>query len=324
MTKLRRQPGTNLSDTASLRLRAAWLYYNRGWTQAKIADYVGVSRSTVIRMLEEARARTEVQVWIDPIPGEESGLSLALEEKYGLAECVVVPSHGTPDEIANDVGAALGRFLSERISSNMTIGVTWGRTLSASLQTFRQQFCENTRVVSLVGGVIESRNSSPIDFSWRLASRIGADCYLYLAPLFVPTPETKVELIENSGLRDLHALAKNLDLAVINCGDLDPNGGSMAAQLLDEEVLNELREAGAVGEVGCSFIDVEGNYVEASISNVTMSVHIDRIATAKHVLLASGGAHRSAAIHATILRTKCHSLVTDEGAAKALLEIPSP
>ena len=64
MTKLRRETHTTLSDAAALRIRAAWLYYNEGLTQKDVADRLGISRSTVIRMLEEARKRAEVQIWI--------------------------------------------------------------------------------------------------------------------------------------------------------------------------------------------------------------------------------------------------------------------
>ena len=42
---------------------------------------------------------------------------------------------------------------------------------------------------------------------------------------------------------------------------------------------------------------------------------------AKHIVLSSGGAHRAVAIRATIRRIGCNTLITDESAAKALLEL---
>ena len=65
MARPKRPTPSSLSDAGSLRVRAAWLYFSRGLTQQQVADQLGISRSTVIRLLEEARLRAEVQIWIN-------------------------------------------------------------------------------------------------------------------------------------------------------------------------------------------------------------------------------------------------------------------
>ena len=321
MTRLVRHTQTSLADTGSLRLRAAWLYHNRGWTQAAIAENLGISRSTVIRMLDEARSRSEVQIWINPTPGDCTELALSLEAKFGLDEAVVVPGEGAVDDTARDVGAALGRFLSEVIADNMVIGATWGRTLNAALQTFRPAQHKNTRVVSLLGGILEARSMNPVDFSWQLASRLNADCMLYLAPLLVDSPETKRRLIDQCGLDRLHDEARKLDLAIISCGDIGPGGTSLSLGFLSQEDRDLILAAGAVCDAGCNFLDSEGRDVGQKVSDRVMNVDLDTISKAGHVVLASGGARRAVAIRATILRTGCNTLVTDEAAARALLDL---
>lgn len=320
MSKLPRQTHTNLWDTTSLRLRAAWLYYTRGWTQQDIARDLGVSRSTVIRMLEEARKRSEVQTWINQVPGDCTDLALRLEETLGLAEAVVVPGAGTPAQTAIEVGAALGRFLSERIVDDMTIGVTWGRTLLASLSTFRPQPRTNTQVVSLIGGILEARHMNPIDFSWQFASRLDAGCLLYLAPLFVDSAETKKALIERCGLQKIHDVAASLDLAVISCGDIAPGTGSLIWDHLTGPERQEVLAGGAICDVGCNFLDREGNDVPTTVRDRSMSVDLSLIAAAGHIVLAAGGAERATAIRATITRTRCQTLITNEAAANAILQ----
>lgn len=92
VAKLRRETHTAYSEAASLRLRAAWLYYNQGMTQKDVAEKLGISRSTVIRLLDEAMKRSEVQIWINE--GIEDFVELAgrLEAAYGLDEAVIIPS----------------------------------------------------------------------------------------------------------------------------------------------------------------------------------------------------------------------------------------
>lgn len=321
VAKLTRNGQTALLETESLRLRAAWLYYNRGLTQKDIAENLGVSRSTVIRMLDEARKRAEVQIWINQAPAECTALALELEQAFGLEEAIVVPGEGTPESTARDVGAALGTFLSEVITDHMTLGVGWGRTLNASLQTFRPPRREAVKVVSLLGGLLEASTINPVEYSWRVASHLGADCLLLLAPLVVDSAETKTRLIERCGLEKLFTKAANLDIAVISCGDMSPQGTSLSRGFLNPDDHAALLAAGAICDTLFHFLDAEGRTVHHPIHDRVMSVGLEAVSNARHIVLASGGKVRAPAIRATILRTGCHTLVTDEAAARALLNL---
>jgi len=323
MPRLTRAGHVTLSDTESLRVRAAWLYFNRGLTQKEIAEALGVSRSTVVRMLDEARKRGEVQIWINTSPGDCTALAVELEAVLGLDEAIVVPGSGTAEQTAIDVGAALGQWLSDVLSDGMSVGVGWGRTLNASLATFRPQRREGVRVISLQGGLLEASSVNPIDFSWRMAGRLGADCLLYLAPLVVDSQDTKQRLIEKCGLDQVEQAAANLDLAIISCGDIGVAGSSLSHQFLSQGEYSGLLDSGAICDTLCQFLDANGNTVEHPVHARVMSVDLDTIARAKHGVLASGGARRAAAIKATLKRTGCQTLVTDEAAAKAILALDS-
>jgi len=84
MVKLRRSTPSNLSDDTSLRLRAAWLYYAYGHTQTEVAEQLGIGRSSVIRLLDEARIRGEVKFWIGEGGAESIELALQLENALKL------------------------------------------------------------------------------------------------------------------------------------------------------------------------------------------------------------------------------------------------
>jgi DNA-binding transcriptional regulator LsrR (DeoR family) len=274
----------------------------------------------VIRLLEEARRRAEVQIWIDMPPGDLTDLAVALEERLGLDRAIVVPGDGTPEETARDVGAALGRFLSERIGSGMTVGVGWGRTLDASLMALRPPRLEGVRIVSLLGGVVEAKGLNPIDFAWRLAGAVGAECLLFPAPLIVDSAETKRRLLEDCGLSRITEVARRMDMAVVSCGDIGASGTSLSQGFLSAEDHRGLVAAGAVCDTMCHFLDAGGRSVPHPVQDRVMSVGLDAVAAAGHVVLASGGRRRAAAIRATIARIGCHTLVTDEAAARALLD----
>lgn len=323
MAKLRREIHTAYSEAASLRLRAAWLYYNQGLTQKDVAERLGISRSTVIRLLDEAMKRSEVQIWISE--GIDTCVELAtrLEKAYGLDEAVVVPAPRDDGAaaMAGAVGLALGQFLSEVVQDDMTIGVGWGRTMTASLSSFRPPRRENCKVVSLLGGIVAVHQTNPIDYTWRFAGQLGAECYMFLAPLLVDSVTTKRALIEQCGLKAIYDLAENLDLAVVSCGDIGPHSTSLSEGFISKAELDRLIAAGCVCDTMFNFLDEEGRSVDHKLNERVMSVDLDTLRQAKHIVLSSGGAHRAVAIRATIRRIGCNTLITDETAAKELLRL---
>lgn len=321
MAKLVRDEHNLLRDAQSLRLRAAWLYYTHGYTQKDIADRLGLARTTVVKLLDEALKRSEVQIWIAEGGAELIDLSLRLEDRLKLDEAIVVPGGGGADETAKAVGAALGILLSKSINDGMTLGVGWGRTLTSSLATFRPPRREGVKVVSLLGGLVEVTLANPLEFTWRLANRLGAECFLFPAPLLVDSAETRERLMSRCGLDRLEKLASSLDLAVLSVGDIGATATSLSKGLLSQTQLDELYHAGCVCDMLCNFLDAQGRSVAHPLNERVMSISPETIARAAHVVIATGGAARAEAILAARQRVGCNTLLTDEPAARRLLEL---
>jgi DNA-binding transcriptional regulator LsrR (DeoR family) len=319
MAKLRRATQPALSDDRYLRLRAAWLYHAYGLTQNEVAEQLGIGRSTVIRLLEEARERGEVRIWIEDSGTELVDLSLKLERALKLDEAVVVPAPTTLESASKAVGLALGKFLSETVADGMTIGVGWGRTLTASLESFQPPKRSGVRVLSLLGGAVETQFANPFEYSWRLAAALNAECFLFPAPLVVDSADTKHRLMADRHISRLREMAASLDLAVVSAGDISANSGSLVRRLIEPQDHEELLALGCVADVMCNFLDNSGALVPHPLNERSMSVGLGPLRNAKHVVVASGGAQRATAILAVIRSIGCNTLVTDEHAARNIL-----
>ncbi|MCB1497350.1 MAG: sugar-binding transcriptional regulator [Bauldia sp.] len=320
MARLKRLGQPVVSEDNDLRIRAAWLYHSQGLTQKEVAERLGVSRGTVIRLLNEAAERGDVQIWINESESACVALASQLEQVFDLDEAIVVPG-ASGDAAARSVGIALGQFLSQVVTEDMTVGVGWGRTLTASLTSLRPARRSGVKIVSLLGGMVEARDSNPLEFSWRMATRFGADCYLFVAPAFVDSAETRTRLIEKCGLDRILELAKSLDIAVLSVGDIGRESTSLSASMVTGEELGEVVAKGAVSDVLCNFLDRDGRSVDHPLNERVMSIDLDRLRKAGHLVIATGGAHRAVAIAAAISRIGCNTLVTDETAAAALLDL---
>jgi DNA-binding transcriptional regulator LsrR (DeoR family) len=208
---------------------------------------------------------------------------------------VPAPVTSDPNALAKSVGLALGQFLSEAIPDNYTIGVGWGRTMTASLSSFRPPRRDNCKVVSLLGGIVAVHQTNPIDYTWRLASQLGAECYMFLAPLLVDSTETKRNLIEKCGLDTIYRLAETLDLAIVSCGDIGPHSTSLSEGWISKAELQQLIDAGCVCDTMFNFLDKDGNTVDHSINSRVMSVDLAEEGQAHRALLRRrppGGCHQ--------------------------------
>lgn len=317
-----RPAARSFGDASSQRLRAAWLYHNRGMTQKQVAEALGLSRSTVIRMIEDGLRSKEVRIWINEDPAAPVRLAIELEETFGLSEAIVVAGTDAP---TRSVGQALGNLLSTTLADGMTVGVGWGRTLHAALRHIAPQRRHGMQVVSLLGGLVTPGAANPAEFAWRLAGMTGAGCHLLLSPLFLDSPETRERLLRDCGLGKILDLAGRLDVAVVSCGDPRVVGGSLATDHLGAALRAELTERGAVADVICQFLAADGTSVAHSLEDRVMTTPLDLVARARHVVIAAGGTDRALSIRAALRRFPGCTLVTDQGAARVLLSLgPDP
>lgn len=302
-----------------LKTKVCWLYYMEGQTQDEISKTLGLSRSRVLRFLANSRQSGLVQIRVTSKLSYCVELERALESKYKLERAIVVPKPQNAAATYEILGAVLGGFVSDEISGNMTVGLGWGKTLSASLPHIEYREQANIDVVSLLGGLTRVSGSNPSEFAWRLADRVSAACYLLAAPVYAPDARTREALLKHPGIMEIFNRAKKLDLAIVSVGDLSPVSTLSEYFLLDRDELSSLQAAGAVGDVLCRFIDADGNVLDHPVNERVIAVEPQDLSSARKLVLASGGWQKYDVIRGALRLLKPHVLVTDELVAERLV-----
>ncbi len=305
--------------TQDLAVRAAWLYYIEGLTQEAIAGAMDVSRAKVIRLLASARDQGVVRIRIDAKGSEELALERALLQTYGLDEAVVAPAPAAEGAAAAVVGHAVGTWLADQVRDGMALGVGWGATLSMSLKALGNRTFERFAVISLLGGMTHSRAINPSAVARRIADAFGAECFQLTAPVFVASEQTRAALWAEPTLDDLVQRARRVDLAVVSVGDVSEHSTLFHEGLLPRSNIASLLAAGAVGEVLCHFLDVDGNVVDHPVSRRVIAVALDDLRRVPRIVIAAGGRRKVQAIRAVLKATGARVLVTDAEAARGLL-----
>ena len=304
-----------------LRVRAAWLYYVEGLTQAEVSKKLGVNRIMITRLLSEARGRGEVIIRLKSDLAPLMKIQRKLEDRFGLQEAVIAPLSDTESDPTRAVAAVAGGFVSELMTNNLTVGVGWGRTLHAMLPFVEGKKLDGVRIVSLLGGIAQARRFNPAEFAWQFAELFDAEGFLVPAPALVDSAQTKHALLEHCGLDQVLQMAETCDVALVSCGGISTLTTSFRLGHVSEAERQSLIEAGTVGDILYNFLDKDGHSVDHPVNARAMSPSIERLIRIKKKVLISGGMEKTEMILATLKALRPSTLITDELTALRLLEM---
>lgn len=321
VTEIPEEYGLVNNRTRRMRLRAAWMYFIEEMTQNDIAQQLGVGRVTVVRMLTDARQRNEVKFSIQGGLQECIEVARELEKRFKIDEVIVVPMSNPEADATGSISTATGMFLNEIITPGLRIGVGWGRTLLESLGYINKVAVPDMSVVSLLGGITKVKQFNPSEFAWRFSNLFQAECFLMTAPAIVDSPGTKKALIDFCGLGEVFEKAQSLDAVLLSVGDLDVEGTPYRHGFVSESVRSAMVEQGAVGETLFNYFDTNGKSVKSAINGCVMAVPLKTIADTPKRIIASGGLRKAEALLGAIRLVRPTVLVTDEFAARRILEL---
>lgn len=115
-----------------LLLRVAQMYHVQAETMDAIANQLGVSRSTVSRLLKDARDRGLVRVTVVDPERPLTRVSELFERHFHVTAHLVNVRPGASSVFRLDqVAKVAARLLDETIRNGDTVGIAWGTTTSA-------------------------------------------------------------------------------------------------------------------------------------------------------------------------------------------------
>jgi len=305
---------------ASLAIRAAWLHYVGGLTQAEVAKRLGIASVKAHRLIMRASQEGSVKVVIDGEIAECVALEHALSQRFGLSYAEVVPElHDDPMPI-RALGIAGSQYLAREIEGGETrlIGVGHGRTLAAAIGMMVRVQARGVRFVSLLGGLTRNMTANPHDTIHRLAEKTGADAYVMPVPFFANSLNDREVMLAQRGVRDVFDLAAKSDLKFVGIGTAEAEASLVATGMVAAQEVSLIKARGGVGEMLGHFFDAQGRPLETLLTARTLSLGLDDLKNSRIVAVA-GGKIKTGAIRSVLLSGLLTGLITDERTAFALL-----
>ncbi|WP_154793275.1 sugar-binding transcriptional regulator [Occultella kanbiaonis] len=292
-------------------------FYLDGRSKVEIAKERGLSRFQVARMLNLARDLGIVRIEISTPAHLDNSTGSALARALGVRE-VIVSSGGSGTSPRDALARAVARTLVDRAEPQMTIGVSWSRTIELAAAHIDQlPPCD---VVQLVGAQPVEGSGNSLEMIQRFKSLPGVRTWPIWAPLVVQDEATATGLRAQPQIARALERADQLDIAVVAVGGWSSESSTVYSNVSKSDIA-DAAAAGAVGECSGHLIDVNGQLVPTPLNRRIVGVGLDQLRRAPEVIISAHGAAAARAVRAAIRGGIGSTLVLDPAAAAALTEI---
>lgn len=304
----------------SLVYEAARLYYAEDANQAEISERLGTSRTTVSRLLAEARRSGVVQITLrDPTAGSTSDVEQELVTRLGLKAAYVVAS--APDIslgslLAPAVGAALANL---HLAPGDALLVSSGATVNAVAHE-RLPPLDGVVLCPTVGGVEEPETHYQTNEITRaLALKVRGIPVALHAPA-MPTPALHAVLMRDPQISRVRRYWRTAKAALLGVGG-PPNQRSSLPGVI---ALSRATLPTAVGDICARPFDRTGAPVDFPGMDRLVAMTLADLRRVPHTIGAAVGPEKVASMLAAVNAGYLNTIVTDAATGELLLRASGP
>jgi deoxyribonucleoside regulator len=301
--------------------RVALLYYEESLTQEEVAARLSLSRSKVVRLLQEARRTGIVQIRVLAPHHANRDLERGLEARFGLLQAVVAaPVRSSSSNTGRVVAHEAAIVLSHILKPGLVIAMASGTTMHAVAEAIPRVRVPGVRIIELHGMIQDTDATGDLDalpIVARIAQRLGAEYSMLPVLRELASPEFATALLRDTRIQRTLELGRQADVLLVGVGAIQPLSPSLAH--LPPDLVADLQRAGAVGEISARFFDASGRPCSSTLDARLVSLPLaDLVQVPTRVGVAFGSA-KVAAIAAALAGRYINTLVTDVSTATRLL-----
>lgn len=314
-------------DPIDIRLlsKISSMYYEQECNQQEIADRLHLSRPKVSRILKQAREQGIVQITVVSPNGNFVELEHALEKKFGIKEVILVESDPgmSAGMIKRQVGSAAAKYLNRTTHEGDIIGVTWGTTLQAMVDSMQPKPIDCLHIVQALGGVgPPEAKAHATDISRRLSQVLNAKLTLLPAPGIVGSVQAKQVLMDDPQVKNTLNLFPRINSLYVGIGALETNPVlNGKSEEISKSVCQEIFNSKAIGDIALRFYDSTGKEVDTTLKDLVIGVSAKEMMQIDTVVGIAGGLEKAEVIHGALKGKNINVLISDSMTAKKVLEM---
>lgn len=314
----------NIQNRNDLLADVAEMYYLERQTQAEIAKHIGLTRSMVSRMLDEARSKGIVEFRVNRSLSFDEHLERALIEGFDLKSAhVIIMGDSGSERILRKVGVGAAQVLRQKLKPGMILGLAWGTFIRSTVDAFElEEPIPGIRVVQLVGaGDSRIKDYDGHALVQRMAQLTGGEGIFLNAPIMVNSAASAQSLMASKTIRETIQLSRQSDLALLGVGSTNARFSTFYhSGYFSLNDLTKLQEDGAVGNVCGMHFTIDGYLTSLDFQHRLVTISQEDLLKIDSRMGVAGGMGKIDAIFGALRGGFINVLVTDNVAATALLE----
>ena len=306
----------------NLLVEIAVMYYLEGKTQTEISKELFMSRPKVSRLLKRAREMNIVDIKINYESDDYNRIKSQIQHRFGIENVVVIKTMSNEKDTIKEIGRAAASELKYHIMNDITIGMSWGRTVKAMVSAFKDKPLKNVKIVELFGAVENiDQQEELLGIGYDFSKKINGKCFPLPAPIYIDDQQTRDILLQNPIIKKTLQMIDECDLIVTSLGVVNSD---TPQRIWDAHVKDGVRanliENGAIGFLCAHFFDKDGNFIEHEINDKIIGIRTERIKQNK-LMLVAGGESKCKAIYAVLKGGYVNTLVSDDKTLKKILQL---
>ncbi|QYH36983.1 sugar-binding transcriptional regulator [Salinibacterium sp. M195] len=306
-------------------LSASSMYYLQDIKMDTIANHLHMSRSSVSRLLRDARESGLVEITLRPTPTRGPGLGKKIEACFGV-ETHVVPVADLADEAErlDQVARATAKIVTGWFDSDMIMGVAWGTTLAAISKYLGKKPTRGSAIVQLNGAA--NVRTSGVEYAGNLIANFGdafdAQVHLFPVPAFFDYAETRNAMWSERSIVRVLEYQRRADIALFSIGAIAGEVPShvYSAGYLEAGDVETLDSEGIVGDVCTIFLREDGTYEDLSMNARATGPTPAELRTIPRRICGVAGDNKVVPLLAALRAGVITDLVIDEQTATKLVE----
>ena len=309
-----------------LKLKALYYLYEKGHTQTEIAKMLNISRVTLGKLLDEAKAEGMIKIEIIDVRGSMRVLQIEeqLKQMFQLQDIKLVDCQNLDkDSALRRIASEAAAYFDQQLQSHMKIGLTWGRTLNSVIEQLPDnQSVRDLTVYTLLGGSSSSSDFQPTFLAQQIIRKYGGSANMLNAPFMCQSAELCQAFKQEPQIASILRHSRDLDMTIVGIGEEPVYGSARLSDYpFDTGTINELVDAGAVGDICGNFFDIQGQMCQTSLTNRIISIDLQDLHQHKKVVGVGGGPSKVKSVLGALNGRYLDVLITDVKTAEEVLKL---
>lgn len=239
-----------------------------------------------------------------------------IKNHFGLKNVIVVPGDIDEDQtVLRELGKSAAMCLKDILKDDCIVALTGGSTIKEVIENVPKiTNLKNTLVVPARGGMGRNLEIQANNLAAKLASRLGASYKLLHVPDNL-SDHALATILNESDVKEVVDNINNSDILIYGIGRADEMAKRRGVK---GEEIEKLLALGAVGEAFGYYFNRKGEIV---YSTPTIGVKYNSIKNIHNLMAIAAGKGKAEAIMAIEINNSNSTLITDEGAAREIINI---